>query len=157
MAVVTGEVRELVTEDKDLLDATEHAGGRLVLRRLHNAHSALTVHSLDGAQLGEIALPELGSVTEIAARAGEPLLHLGFTSFVNPGAVLSHDLDTGATRTVFSTDLGDPPGSITTEQTWIESADGTRLPVFLVHRADVTAGTVRTLRCSTATAASASR
>ena len=34
----------------------------------------------------------------------------------------------------------EPGPALVTEQIWVTSADGTRLPAFVVHRADVTAG-----------------
>ncbi len=139
--VASGAQRELVAERADLLDHTEHAGGRLVLHWLRDAHSVLTVHSLSGEQTGEIALPGLGSIVEISGRPTESLLHLGFTSFTQPASVLSCDLDTLQVETVFAADLGDPADLVVTEQTWITSADGTRLPVFLIHRSDITADT----------------
>jgi prolyl oligopeptidase len=52
--------------------------------------------------------------------------------------VLSHDLATGHTETVFAATPAEPGPELVTDQIWITSADGTRLPAFVVHRADVT-------------------
>ncbi len=137
---VTGEVRELVAERTDALEGGALAGGRLVLHWLHNATSLLTVHELSGEQVGQIDLPDIGSVTELSAREDEALLHIGFTSFTTPPTVLAYDVRSGVLSTAFS-----PPGAaesdVVTEQIWVTSKDGTRVPVFLLHRPDVSPAT----------------
>jgi prolyl oligopeptidase len=136
---ITGVQRELVGERTDNLEDATLAGGRLVLHWLHDASSRVTVHDIDGVQRGEIVLPGLGSVTGFSARPGESLLHLGFTSFTEPDSVLAYDVASGDLTTAFAPSR---PGGVevVTEQVWVTSADGTRLPVFLLHRADLTPG-----------------
>ncbi|MGI8867926.1 MAG: prolyl oligopeptidase family serine peptidase [Mycobacteriales bacterium] len=137
--VKSGAQREVLAEGDDLLEDAVATGGRLAVHRLHDAHSVVSIHSLNGARAGEIPLPGLGSVVEISARSQDSLLHVGFTSFESPEMIVSYDVETGGATTVFQVDLGDEPGSVVTEQTWITSRDGTELPVFLTHRRDLTA------------------
>ena len=66
------------------------------------------------------------------------VLRYGYTSFVTPRSVYEYDLVTGA-RTLLKQQpvLGDyDPASYTTERTWARAADGTQIPVSLVHRRD---------------------
>jgi hypothetical protein len=58
----SGAVTELVAERSDTLETGTVAGGRLVLSWLRDASSRLTLHRLDGAEIGEMTLPGLGSV-----------------------------------------------------------------------------------------------
>ncbi len=66
-------------------------------------------------------------------------MHLNFSSYQAAPTVLQHELGTGRTSVVFDAAAGTTPPDIVTDQIWITSADGTRLPAFVVHRADVTA------------------
>ncbi|MGH8863004.1 MAG: prolyl oligopeptidase family serine peptidase, partial [Jatrophihabitantaceae bacterium] len=133
-----GSVRELVAHRPDQLEAATVAGSRLVVRWLHDAATQLTVHDLDGRELRSIELPGLGSVTELDARADEPLAHLAWTSFVSPPCVLAYDTSDGSLTTAFEAPLD---SDLVTEQVRVPSADGTSVPVFLIHRPDVTRGT----------------
>ncbi len=135
----SGRVSTLVAErEQSLLSA--HAGaGALVLNWLSDARSLVTVHDLDGAQTGEVELPGLGSVSELTADEDSDLVHLNFSSYQAAPTVLQHRLSTGTTSVVFDAAAGTTPPDIVTDQIWITSADGTRLPAFVVHRADVTA------------------
>jgi prolyl oligopeptidase len=120
-------------------------GGRLVAHELEDASSRIRVYALpEGALARELELPDLGSVQGTPSLRtpgiagewdGEELL-LGFTSFLHPPAVLRSDLATGAV-TRFA-QLEAPPGfdplSYETRQVHCRSADGTSIPIFLIHR-----------------------
>jgi prolyl oligopeptidase len=134
----TGELSTLVAEREALLQLADTASGRLIISWLADARSQVTVHDEDGRQTGTIELPGMGTVDSLSASDDSSLVHLGFTSYTTAGRVLAHDLATGSTETVFAaTPTGSGP-ELVTEQIWVTSADGTRLPAFVVHRADVT-------------------
>ena len=131
-----GAVRELVAERADQLEAARLAGGRLVVQWLHDAAARLTVHELDGTQVATPKLPGLGSVADLEASAEDAVLHLAWTTFTAPPAVLAYRVDTDELGTAFETPLDT---DLVTEQTFVTSKDGTRVPLFLVHRPDVSA------------------
>lgn len=131
-----GTVRELVAEGADQLEAARLIGGHLVVQWLHDATARLTVHDLTGRQVATPVLPGLGSITELEANAADTVLHLAWTTFTAPPAVLAYRVDTDELTTVFETPLDT---DLVTEQVFATSKDGTRVPLFLVHRPDVTA------------------
>ncbi|HEX2902746.1 MAG TPA: prolyl oligopeptidase family serine peptidase [Jatrophihabitans sp.] len=141
---VSGQMRELVAERAATLELAETTEDGLIVSWLVDARSEVTRHGADGTELERIQLPGLGSVTGISTGKDTTLVHLGFTSFDTPPRILQYDLaggssDSGRTRTVFGAEVEGP--LLVTEQIWVTSADGTRLPAFVVHRADVTADT----------------
>ncbi|UQX89894.1 prolyl oligopeptidase family serine peptidase [Jatrophihabitans telluris] len=140
----SGALREIVAEQDDILSEAYAAGGRLLLHRLRDAHSVLTLRSLSGDQLDEIRLPGLGSVLEVQARRASGLLHLTYTSFATPRVVLQYDLDAGEELLLF--DSRSPVlADIVTEQVRFTSADGTSIPMFLVHKTGMAVGPHPTL------------
>ena len=139
LEALSGAVTELVAERSDTLEAGTVAGGRLVLSWLRDASSRLTLHRLDGVEVGELALPGLGTVLDLEAREDESLLHVGFTSFGTPPRVLAIDVESGEVSTAFSP-AGVPSEDVVVEQVRVPSKDGTEIPVFLLHRSDLHAG-----------------
>lgn len=128
---------ELVAEDPvDTLDRVVRVGDRLICGWLHHARSRLSVHGLDGAACGDIALPELGSVGAITGRRDDAAAYLEFTGFTRPMSLHRHDLATGATSRVWQPDLAFDPDAFVTEQVFVESSDGAAVPAFVVRRAD---------------------
>ena len=134
----TGELSTLVAERDALMQLAETGSGRLIVSWLADARSQVTVHDRDGRQLGTVELPGLGTVTSLSAGDDSPLVHLDFTAYDTAGQVLAYDLTTGRTETVFAATPAEPGPELVTDQIWIRSADGTRLPAFVLHRADVT-------------------
>ena len=133
----SGELSTLVPEREDLLLSATAAADGLVLSWLSDATAGVTVHDLGGAPTGLIELPGLGSVSEVTGSAKSGLVHLNYSSFESPQKILAHDLSTGVTSVVFDAAAGTEQPVIVTDQIWLTSADGTALPAFVVHRADV--------------------
>jgi prolyl oligopeptidase len=128
---------EVVAERDHVLTAASHVGGRLVCHHLADAVSKLSVFSTAGVELHRIATPELSSVLELSGRHDDPLLFLGVTSYSDPGSIWSHDVSTGETTLVWAAPVSFDRDALVTEQVFVESSDGTRVPVFLARRKDV--------------------
>ncbi len=128
--------RVVIPESDDLLVGVKHLGGRLVCKLLHDASSLVQVFEPDGQPVRTVPLEGPVTVTGITGRLEDSLIHLATTSFVDPGSVWSHDLATGDTERVHS--AVDANDLVVTERVTATSADGTSVPMFLVHRRDVT-------------------
>lgn len=138
--------RDLVPERADTLERAVLVGGRLVAGYLRDARSVLLRFTLDGEPDGEVALPGIGSVEAMAGRQDDEALHLSFAGFTAPPSVHRHEVATAETICVREPGVAIDQDAFVTEQVFVTSADGTRVPVFLVHRADVTpTGDVPTL------------
>jgi prolyl oligopeptidase len=128
--------RTLVPEAKgtDVLEAVVHAGGRLVATWLRDAHSEVEVFSTAGRRLYGVKLPALGSVDDVEGRADDPDAFFSFTGFTQPST--PYRLETLAGRAApFRTPRVDfDPSRYVTRQVFYASKDGTRIPMFLVHR-----------------------
>jgi len=127
--------RELVPETADALSEVEYLDGALVCHYLHDASSLLRVHETDGRLRHEVALPTLGTVGALHGTAAGAEAFYSFSSFTTPGTVFRLDLASAASTPHFAPEGAFDPAGFTTRQVWYESADGTRVPMFLVHRA----------------------
>jgi prolyl oligopeptidase len=73
----------------------------------------------------------------LTGRRADPELFFVFHSFVHPPAVHRVDLVTGDSRAIFVPTLDFDFRAYTTRQVFALSPDGTRVPMFLVHRRDL--------------------
>src|SRR4029077_7334062 len=62
---------------------------------------------------------------------------LTFATFASPASVLAVRMADGSVREVGRPALAWNPDDYVTEQVFVASADGTRVPLFLTHRRDV--------------------
>jgi prolyl oligopeptidase len=78
-------------------------------------------------------------VNGIGGEWNGPDVFVGFTSFAQPAAAYRLDPSTGALE-VFASGALPPdfdPGHYAVRQVWFTSKDGTRVPMFVIHRADL--------------------
>ena len=126
--------KTLVPESEDNIDSVGFIGGRFVINYMHDVKSRLAVFAADGKALGEIALPGIGSVDGVSGRDDESELFYSFSSFLTPPTAIRHDLDTAKSEIFQEAKVAFDASRYATEQVWVTSKDGTKLPMFLTHR-----------------------
>jgi prolyl oligopeptidase len=125
---------EIVPEAPDALQSVRWVGDRLVATYLKDAHSEVRVHGVDGKLQHELALPGIGSVRGFAGRQGDRATYYSFSSFTTPNTIYRYE-PASDTATVFrAPKLRYDVTQFETEQVFTTSKDGTRVPIFLVHR-----------------------
>jgi prolyl oligopeptidase len=130
-------VSEIIPESDEALEQVRLVGGRLAAAYLHHAHGRLALFELDGRHAVDVALPGIGAIVEMAGRRSDDELFLTFTSFVSPPVVLAVRMADGLVREVQRPTLAWDPDAYVTEQVFVSSGDGTKVPLFLSHRRDV--------------------
>jgi prolyl oligopeptidase len=142
----SGAVEEIVPEGGDSLEQVRIVGERLAAVYLHDAHHGLALFELDGRPVGDVELPGIGMIADLAGRRTDATLYLTFMTFLAPPAVQAVDMVDGSIRRVAARTLPWDPDAFLTEQVFVTSDDGTRVPLFLSRRRDVQHdGDVRTL------------
>jgi len=129
--------RTLVPETADNIDGVDYIGGRFVISYMHDVKSRLAVFAADGRSLGEIALPGIGSVEGMSGRDDDPELFYSFSSYLAAPTAIRHDLDTGKSEVFQQSKVAFDPSPYETEQVWVTSKDGTKIPMFVTHRKGV--------------------
>ena len=129
--------KTLVPESADNIDSVRYIGGRVVVNYLHDVQSRLAVFVADGQPLGAIPLPGIGSVAGISGNDDEPELFYDFSSFLSPPTSVRFDLNTKQSEVFQQAKVAFEASPYVTEQVWVTSKDGTRIPLFVTHRKDL--------------------
>jgi prolyl oligopeptidase len=127
-------VDDLVPESRDKLEAVSSVGERFVAVYLKDAHSAVKLFKRDGSADGEIALPGLGTAAEFTGKRKDRETFYSFTSFTTPTEIFRYDFDKRESELLFKPTLKFNPDDYTTEQVFYQSADGTRVPMFISYK-----------------------
>ncbi len=136
-AAGSGQLREILPEGTDTIEAARLVGDRLAVVSLHDAHHRLRITELDGGHVVDVELPGVGTIASLEGRPDDDELMLTFTTFTAPSRVLAVAMADGRVREVHTTALPWDPAAFETTQTFVESDDGTRIPVFLTGRRDI--------------------
>jgi prolyl oligopeptidase len=128
---------EIVAQTEDLLESAALFGDVLVLGYLHDAHAVVKRVALDGTELGDIALPGLGTAGGFGGKRRAPETFYSYTSYTRPTSIYRLDPFSGASTLVFAPTVGFDPGDYVSEQVFYTSKDGTRVPMIVTAKRGV--------------------
>jgi prolyl oligopeptidase len=127
--------QELIPQTDAVLQGAAVFGGKLFAQYEQNASSQLKVFALDGKKIEDMALPAIGSVFGSGGKWNRNELFYGFQSFTFPPSIYRYDLREH--KTVLWAKVDAPsidPSAYDVQQEWYQSKDGTRVPMFIVHK-----------------------
>lgn len=126
--------RTLIPESKDQLEGVSDVGGQLICEYLQDAKSAVKVFDREGKLIRALELPGIGSVGGFGGRKDDTETYYGFTSFTEAGATYRLDLKSGNSSVFRRPKVDFDSDAYETKQVFVTSKDGTKIPLFIVHK-----------------------
>jgi len=132
--------RTIIPESTDTIEAVKLIHGEFVILSSYNAHHRLKRFDRDGKPLGEIKLPALGSIPtqgyflNFTGAQKDDEFFYSFHSFLYPPSSYRYDFRKGESELIFAPPLDLDPSEYTTEQVFVTSKDGTKIPMFLTYK-----------------------
>ena len=126
--------KELIPQSADTLEGVGVLNNQFVASYLHDAHTVVKVFGLDGSFVREVALPGLGTAGGFGGKRADTESFYSFTSFTVPGTIYRYDATTGASTVFRAPKVDFDANAYETRQVFFTSKDGTRVPMFLVHK-----------------------
>ncbi len=130
--------RELVPEQEDVIAFALMVNSQFVISYMHHAHHTLHIYETDGRFVRDIPLPTLGSIAGISGEQTDTELFFSFTSFLYPPSIYRYDFSDHTLQQLYETELKFDPSRYETQQVFATSRDGTRVPLFLIHKKGLT-------------------
>ena len=130
--------KEIIPQSDAVLQGAAVFGGKLFTQYEQNASSQLKIFDLDGKKLNDLALPAIGSIYGTGGRWNRDEIFYGFQSFTFAPSIYRYDLKDGSTSLWTKVDAPSiDPSAYDVKQEWFQSKDGTRVPMFVVHKKGV--------------------
>ena len=130
-----GNWRVLVPEQpKVLLEEATTVGKQLFCQYLRDAKTEVTQFTLAGEKVREVKLPGIGSAGGFAGHHDDKSTFFTYTSFTEPSSIFQLDLASGESTLWRKSKLKFDGGGLETKQVFFTSKDGTRVPMFIVHK-----------------------
>jgi prolyl oligopeptidase len=128
---------ELIPEGDHAMQSHAVAGDMIVAHYLEDARSVFRVYTKDGLHLHDVPIPEFSSVFDWSCDWRTPELLLGVNSYLLPPTTYHYDIPSEELTLFKAVEAPIDAAPYVTKQVWFESADGTRVPMFVVHRRDI--------------------
>src|SRR5581483_5200271 len=127
--------KEIIPQGEAVLQGAAVFGGKLFAQYGHNATSQLKLFDLDGKPVTDIAMPAIGSVFATGGRWDRDQAFFGFQSYTFPPSVYRYDLNDHKSSLWAKVNAPSiEPSAYEVNQAWYNSKDGTRVPMFVVHK-----------------------
>jgi prolyl oligopeptidase len=126
---------EVVPEKPEAMEGASAAGGKLFVTYLKDVTTRADVYSLTGKLQNTIQLPGLGSAVGFGGNRDDKFVFYTFTSLDYPPTIFRYDIATQKSSMFRAPEIpGFKPGDYEEERVFYTSKDGTKIPMFLIHR-----------------------
>lgn len=131
--------RPLVPQSAGVIEDFAIAGDRVVVHIRENVASRLRVLTLDGTGPEELTLAADGTIGGLATKRGDTRVWFSFEAYERPWTAYRFDAadPKRGPETLKSARTTIDVTRLTTDRRTYPSKDGTRIPIFLLHRKDV--------------------
>lgn len=129
---------ETFIPEKDyLLEDISITEDKIIASYLVNACSKVYIFDYQGNEQGELPLPAYSSVGSISTHREEKEFFYSVGSFTFPTIIYRFDCDKNNYSEYRKFDNPINPSDYVVNQEWYESKDGTKIPMFIVHKKDI--------------------
>ncbi|NCC73602.1 MAG: S9 family peptidase [Sphingobacteriia bacterium] len=126
--------KTILPEQENVLENVTLVGGKIVAEYMKDAYSQAFIYDMTGTQTGSLDLPGIGTLAGFSGKKEENIAFYGFTSFTFPTTIYKYDIEKNESVVYRNPELDFDPTAYETKQVFYESKDGTKVPMFIVHK-----------------------
>ena len=124
----------IIPEKPEPLQSVSYVGGKLFVTYLKDVTTRVYVYAPDGTFEREIKLPGLGTAGGFEGEPDDEFTFYMFTSHTAPPTLYRYDIATGESTVFRAPAIAYDATQYETRQVFYPSADGTQIPLFLIHK-----------------------
>ncbi len=125
---------DIIPETEHVLSGVNIVGERVFAHYMEDVKSAVRIFSLEGASMGAVDLPGVGSAGGFGGEPDETETFFSFESFNQPPAIYRYEIEAGARSVFRQAQAPFSPQDFEVRQVFYPSRDGTKIPMFIAHK-----------------------
>lgn len=126
--------KTIIPESQNVMSGVTMVGGKIIATYLKDAASQVVVYDVTGKKLNELQFPAIGTVAGFAGDKTDKETFYTFTSFTYPTTVYRYDIANNKSELFWKPEVDVNPEAYETKQVFYTSKDGTKVPMFIVHK-----------------------
>ncbi len=123
--------------EKRVLRGASFTGGHLFANYMDDVKSAVFRHDIDGSNPQAVELPGIGTVSGFGGKKEDKELFFVFTSMIRPSTIYRYDITNNKSEIFKQPEIDFDSDKYVTKQVFYPSKDGTKIPMFIVHKKDI--------------------
>lgn len=129
--------RVIIAEGQNVMQKVISASYNFVCQYMENASSRLKVYNRRGGFVKDIKIEGIGTVEELSSDNKDQNLFYSLTTFTSPPVIYQYNFRMQESEVYFRPQINFKSDDYITEQKFYESKDGTKIPMFIVHKKDM--------------------
>lgn len=126
--------KDLIPESENAMVGVSNAGKNLFVNYLKDACTLVKQYDYAGKQIRDIQLPGIGTASGFGGKQHDTDVYYSFTSFTYPTSIFKLNIASGASFLYEKPKVKFNPDDYETKEIFYTSKDGTRIPMFIVHK-----------------------
>ncbi|WP_316802253.1 prolyl oligopeptidase family serine peptidase [Pedobacter nototheniae] len=126
--------KKIIPESKLPIEGISTGGGFLWASYLKDASTHIIQFDLNGKQIREVKLPDIGTVDGFGGYKDETEFFYTFSNFTTPGTIYHYNVAKAESTLYKKPELKFNTDGYETKQVFYTSKDGTKVPMFIVHK-----------------------
>ena len=128
---------DILPEGENVLESVSLIGGKIVATYMKDVHDVVDIYDYDGTFGYTLDLPGIGAIVGFTGKKEDASCFFQYTSFNTPGEIYEYKFDTRELKLYFRPEVDFNPDDFVVKQEFCSSKDGTKVPMFIVHRKDI--------------------
>ncbi len=126
--------KDIVPETDNAMQGVSTANKKMFVNYLKDASTLVKQFDYKGKPERDIELPGIGSAGGFGGRIDEKEVYYSFTSFTIPTSIYKYDISSSTSALYAQPKVDFNPSDYETKQVFYASKDGTKIPMFIVHK-----------------------
>lgn len=125
---------DFIPESEGVLSSVSLVGGKIIASYMEDAHSKIRIFDIDGKSLYDLDNQELGTIGGFSGKMQDTETFYTVTSFTTPSTIYKYDVVNNKSELFESSKIDFDASKYETTQVFYTSKDGTKVPMFIVHK-----------------------
>ena len=126
--------KDVVPQAEETLGGVQFINDQFVLNYLKDAYTRIKIYDKNGKHVRDVELPGIGSAGGFGGRQKDTETFYSFSSYNAPPTIYRYDMKTGRSTLFRQAKVKFDPTDFEVKQAFFNSKDGTRVPMFIVHK-----------------------
>jgi prolyl oligopeptidase len=125
---------EVVPQAAETLEGVSFINDQFVLSYLKDAYTQFKIYDRKGKFVSDVALPGIGTAGGFDGERTDTETFYTYSSFNTPPTIYRYDMKTGKSELFRESNVKFTPNDFEVKQVFYNSKDGTKVPMFIVHK-----------------------
>jgi len=126
--------RSVIPQSKETLGSVDFINNQFVGNYLKDAYTQIRIYDLKGKLVRSVRLPGIGTAGGFSGKRFDTETFYSYSSYNAPPTIYRYDMKTGKSEIFRTSNVKFTPTDYEVKQVFYKSADGTRVPMFIVHK-----------------------